>query len=174
MPKLQSAQRRFQVGDWVRIPLGPRRVDALIVEDRGRIGAGGRRLLAVEVPSDPAEPMRFEVSESEAEPADRQAPEKGKIVRYLKQGGLLAILQSNTSGGRDQPRVWLRYDTLGNVTYTFIERHGQVGGERVPFLAIHGERIFRAKLDAVRHFLMSFGLSRSEADDVIKSVGTAP
>ena len=118
--------------------------------------------------------MRIEVSEFEAEPAERHAPDNGKIVRYLKQGGLLAMLQSNISAGKDQPRLWLRYDTLGNVTYTFIERHGQVGGERVPFLALHGERILSAKLDAVRHFLISFGLSRNEADDVIRSVGTVP
>ena len=174
MSKLQSISNGLRVGDWVRVALGPRKVHGLIVEDRGNIGTRGQRLFVVEVPSDPAEPLTIEVAEPEVEAIARDSPEKLKMLRFLKQGGLLNILRSNTSGGRDQPRVWLRYDTLGNVTHTFTERHGQVGGRRVPFLSLHRDRIFRPKMQEVREFLESFGLSGGEAEDVIRSIGTTP
>src|SRR5437588_5982566 len=106
MPKLKSTGNGIRVGEWVRVPFGPRKVQGLIVEDRGSIGAGGQRLFVVEIPSDPAEPLTIEVPEPEVEAVTRLTPEKGETLRFLTQGGLLAILRSNTSGGRDQPRVW--------------------------------------------------------------------
>ena len=39
----------FQVGDRVELTLGKRTMTGVVVEDRGRIGVGGRRLYRVEV-----------------------------------------------------------------------------------------------------------------------------
>src|SRR6266852_2015074 len=101
--------------------------------------------------------------------ADRRL-DQSAIINYLKQGGLVSILQSNTSGGKNQPRVWLCRDTLGNVTHTFIPERGLIGGETVPFAALLAiERIFEPNVAEVITFLHSFGLNRFEAEDVIHS-----
>lgn len=45
--KASTKARTFKVGERVRIRFGGRRIRAVIVEDRGPIGLGGRRLYAV-------------------------------------------------------------------------------------------------------------------------------
>jgi hypothetical protein len=169
----------FHVGDRVRIPLGPRKIAGVVVEDRGAIGVRGQHLYQVLVPMDPFEPAAFELPEEEIEAArdstdNEDAIDTAKAIDYLKNGGLVAILRSNTSGGRDQPKVWLRLDSLGNVTHTFIRERGQAGGESVPFLAFHEDHVFTPKRDEVLAFLRSFGLDDIQAEDVISSVGTSP
>ena len=89
--------------------------------------------------------MSVEISEEEVEPANgAEIPslEKNEIIDYLKHGGLIAMLRSNLAGGKNQPRVWLCRDTLGNVTHTFAEDRGLLGGGLVPFGALQdGGRI---------------------------------
>lgn len=52
-----AATRLFRVGDRVRIRFGEYPVDGVVVEDRGPLGFGGRRLYRIEfnheVPPDP-------------------------------------------------------------------------------------------------------------------------
>ncbi len=167
----------FRVGDRVQFPLGRGRVDGVITEDRGAIGFRGRHLYTVLVPMDPFEPTTFEMSADELEPINKTATpaalSKAMIVDYLVHGGLIAIL-SNSSGGRSQPRVWLRPDSLGNVTHTYAEERGVVGGGFIPVMAVHNERIFEPKRAAVLSLLQSFGLDDSEAKRVIASIGIAP
>jgi hypothetical protein len=45
----QRAEGSFRVGDRVEFWMGPEHLEGVIVEDRGAIGAGGRRLFRVEV-----------------------------------------------------------------------------------------------------------------------------
>ena len=119
--------------------------------------------------------MRFEVPEQDFEAAEPQAAlDRGQVIAYLARGGLLSILRSNTSGGRNQPQVWLTLDTRGNATHTFSESRGAVGGVTVPFWVLHGERIFVPKVDDVQRFLENLGLSAGDAAQVIAEVGTAP
>jgi hypothetical protein len=53
----------FRVGDVVRVMFAGQLYRARVVEDRGRIGVGGRRLLRVEIMDTETgdEPRRFEV-----------------------------------------------------------------------------------------------------------------
>jgi hypothetical protein len=169
----------FRVGDRVKMDFGPRKLTGVIVEDRGPIGVGGRHLFRVDVPMDPFDPMTVEVPEDEIEalPTEEVAPtriDNAKIVEYLRSGGLVSILRSNLSGGKNQPRVWLCLDNLGNVTHTFVPDRGVIGGQVVPFWALHEDKIFRPKQDAVLSLLQSFGLSQQESENVLSDVALAP
>jgi hypothetical protein len=151
----------------------------VIIEDLGPLGVGGRHLYEVEVPMDPFESTISTLREDEIEPAgepteaERRLARK-EIINYLRNGGLISILFTDLSGGRNQPRVWLCRDSLGNLTHTFAEERGIVGGRTVPFSAIYGDRVFSPKKDEVLSFLQSFNLNRDEAEYVLASVGTAP
>lgn len=150
----------------------------VVVEDRGPIGVHGRRLIQISVPMDPFEPATIEVPEEEleavSEPAAAAAATvKTKAVEYLKNGGLIAILRSNT-GGPHQPRVWLCLDNLGNVTHTFSPERGLIGGEVVPFWTVHDDKIFEPKRDEVARYLSTFGLGERDIGEVILAVGTHP
>ena len=171
---------RFRVGDRVKFPLGKYRVAGVVTEDRGLLGVQGIRLYRIRVPMDPYEPENFTVPENELEPVAKgdpmdRAPMKEEIIDYLKNGGLVSILMANSSGGRNQPRVWLCRDQLGNLTHTFSQDNGIVGGEVVPFWVLwENDRIFLPKKDQVIAFLSSFGLAPEEAEGVVESVGTVP
>ena len=54
----------FHVGDQVSFQFGARRVVGEVVEDRGKIGVGGRRLLRVNAPMD-SEPLIIELPEED-------------------------------------------------------------------------------------------------------------
>lgn len=41
--------RKFRIGDKVRLSFGNRIVEGIVVEDRGRIGVGGRQLFRIAV-----------------------------------------------------------------------------------------------------------------------------
>jgi hypothetical protein len=163
---------RFRVGDWVAFLYGTKKAFAQVVEDRGPIGVQGRRLYRIRLFHNSDEPDAFEMPEEYLEAAP--APEKPALVRYLKEGGLVTILQSNLSGGKEQPRVWLTYSSQGSITNTFTAGLGIMGGALVPFFALIEDKIFTAKKKEVLAFLESFGLSRAEAEDVVATVGTAP
>jgi len=47
MSSKTSFDRRFRVGDRVRFPFGPSKAAGTIIEDRGPIGVGGRRLYRI-------------------------------------------------------------------------------------------------------------------------------
>src|SRR5262249_15720092 len=135
----------FRVGDRVLVEWGRRKVDGVIVEDRGPFGVGGRRLYYVEIPMDPHEPMHSMCPVEEWEPANRPSVraswiEKAKVIEYLKNGALLSILMTSTPGGRNQPRVWFRPNTLGNLTYTFAPERGVLGGAIVPYATLYQDR----------------------------------
>ena len=104
----------------------------------------------------------------------KASPNKVAVLAYFKQGGLSTILQSNLVGGQNQPRVWLTLDSRGKVMPTFTADRGMIGGEPVPVQAPNGDRIFAAKEEEVVTFLQTFGLTRTEAVEVIRSVGTMP
>ena len=178
---MSTTQRksRFHVGDRVRIDFGLRKLTGVIVEDVGPLGIGGRHLFQVDVPMDPFDPwsVRLQEDEIEALPPGSEVDkplEKQKVVEYLVNGGLISILRSNLEGGKNQPRVWLCRDQLGNITHTFIEERGLLGGQLVPSLALRGHKVFTPKRDAVLSFVESFGLNRHDAEKVVAEVGTAP
>ena len=56
-------QPAFRVGDRIKILLGERWEEGVVVEDRGPLGGGGRRIYRISVPMPPAEPWEAEVPE---------------------------------------------------------------------------------------------------------------
>lgn len=169
---------QVHVGDSVRVPIGHGKAAGIVTEDRGPIGVGGRHLYQVEVAMDPFDSMTVELPEDEFEvdtESNRPKPlAREEIVDYLKWGGLIAILRSNL-GGKNQPQVWLCRDSLGNLTHTFSEERGLIGGETVPFFTVHQGRVFKPKENQVLSYLMkSFHLHEDDAREVLNSVGVAP
>ena len=62
----KSAERpSFRVGDRVRVPLGLQRYLGTVVEDRGFLSSGGRRLYRVKVEFDPPNLTFIELPEDE-------------------------------------------------------------------------------------------------------------
>ena len=185
MSTVKARPPKFRLGDWVTFKYGVWPVVAQIVEDRGPLGAGRRRLYRIRFDQELNEPISFEMPEDEMEKLvpDKDALShylkqeglKDAILRYLKQGGLVEILRTNIQGGRiqNQPKVWLTHSPRGEVSYTFTSERGLIGnGAIVPFWALHEDRILPHKKSNVLAFLMSFGLTEEEAEQVIEAVGT--
>lgn len=170
------ALKTISVGDNVSFTLGTTPVQGVVVDDRGPIGANSVRIFRVLIANDPYDEDVIEMPEDDLSLANNsvEAISGDKIVDYLEHGGLVQILKSNMSGGRNQPCVWLRPDSLGNVVHTFVAARGTVGGAIVPFLALNDNRIFTPKMTEVLAFLSTFGLSKREAEHVAETIGTAP
>jgi hypothetical protein len=69
MAARKTRARSLEVGDRVRFSFGGRRVLGTIVEDRGPLAAGGRRLFAVRAKLDLAEESVFELPADELQAA---------------------------------------------------------------------------------------------------------
>jgi hypothetical protein len=151
--------------------MGQGRSRSLVIEDRGNIGFGGRQLVRVRVPMDPYEPTLVERGAEDLELADGPpiVPAKEEVIGYLKRAGLLSILRAYDE--RQQPRVWLCPNSLGDVTHTFYEDHGVLGGVPVPARALIGRKIHEPRRPEIVSFLKGFGLSAHEAGEVIDAVG---
>ena len=168
-------QNTFSVGDRVRFTWGFTPVQGVVVEDRGPLGRNKRRIFGVRFCLEPDDESVIELPEDELVLSeDRPEPiPSSNIVAYLKNSGLTRILRSNLTGAGRRPRAWLKADAAGNVTHTFIEEWGEVGGAAVPSSALHDRKIFDPKADEVFHFLLTFGLSKEEAKQVVESVGVS-
>lgn len=156
--------------------LGTTPIQGVVIDDRGPIGANRVRIFRVRVPNDPYDEDVIEMPEDELALENRsiESIPNPDVVNYLEHGGLVQILKANMSGGKNQPRVWLGRDSLGNVVHTFIAERGSVGGATIPFFALHDNRLFTPKLNEVLAFLSTFGLTAGDAKQVARAVGTAP
>ena len=177
--KIIAKRPPTKIGDRVKIDFGRRQLTGAVVEDRGAIGIQGRRIFVVSVPMDPLDPMLVELPEDEFEPlssdlTNRPILDKQMVISYLSNGGLIAILQSNSSGGRNQPGAWLCLDTLGSVTHTFVPERGIIGGQAIPFSALSENKVFTPRRNEVEKFVQSFGLNHQEAQQVVAHLGTTP
>lgn len=76
---LSAEIRSFAVGGRVYVHIGKQKRVARIVEDRGTIGRGGRRLLRVtfSADDDPVE-QSFEIPAADVTPAEAKTPTRGK------------------------------------------------------------------------------------------------
>ena len=162
------------VGQRVQIPFGVGKVSGTIVEDRGPIGVGGRRLFLISIPNDPDDPdvvMRAE-DELEDDTTQAEALTPTEIQAFLESGGLISILRRNNAGGAAP--VWLCRDSLGNLTFTFTEERGLIGGAPIPFSSLHGDKVFKPRIPEVLEFLTGLGLSPKSSRAIISRVGHAP
>ncbi len=145
MSTAKTERPKFRLGDWVTFQFGAKPAFAQIIEDRGPLGVNRRRLYRIRLDQESTEPIAFEMPEDEMEKA---VPDKTDVLQYLKQGGLVSILASNSQGGpeQNQPRAWLTFSPRGKVTHTFEAGRGLIGdGTTVPFWALHENRIFVPK-----------------------------
>jgi hypothetical protein len=129
------------------------------------------------MPMDPYDPDPCIKGENELEPdtISRVPLEKSEILDFLKNEGLLRILISNSLIKREDLLVWLSRGPTGKITFTFSPSRGLIGGAMVPYGAYDlGGRIDAPMKDEVATFLLSFGLTPEEAEDVIRAVGTTP
>lgn len=170
MPVL-SSPARYRVGDFVAFLYGPHRAVARVVEDRGPLGLNGHHVYRVAHFSEEEESDEFELPEHALEPRTLSRAEK---MDYLAGGALLDILRRG-SGGRNPPRVWLSFTPRGRISHTFIEQNGVLGGEVIPprTLTEDERKIFEPKKDEVVAFVRSFGLVQTDAEEVVRRIGTA-
>lgn len=170
-----SIAATFRVGDKVSVPLPVGRVYGTVIEDRGPLGVARRHLFKVAVPNDPYEQEEFLVSDEEIqhlEPHEeaelQQTISHAGMVDFLVHGGLISILQRNSP----EP-VWLRRNSFGNVTYTFVAGYSGTGGQPAPRNALLGEKIIAVKKPEVIDFMRSLGLPDAMAETVVAKVGIA-
>jgi hypothetical protein len=178
MKALKDKPPQFQVGERVQFPFGGVKGIGEIVEDRGLVGIPGNRLYAISIPMDPDDSLLWIVPEEQLEPAPPPIDQKAlltkpRIWEYLKLGGLKLMLHSYSPEGKFQPRAWLCLTPLGNVTHTFVQERGVIGGATVPFAALWNDKIHKPKKTEVTTFLESFGLSKQEAERLIQEIGTS-
>jgi hypothetical protein len=166
MKQTTSRTKRFRVGDWVSFLYGPRRAWAQIIEDRGPIGVGRRRLYRLRLDQEGSESRAFEMPEVDLQLA---RPDPSAVVQFLKEGGLVTLLREHAGA-----TVWLTFNAQGQVMPTFTAERGLVGGKAIPFLALDGDRVFSPRQEEVLALLESFGLTEQEGAEVIAAVGTAP
>jgi hypothetical protein len=173
MSTARKTKRRLRVGEWVFFPYGTWPAFAQIIEDRGRLGVKGRRIYRIRLDRDPDDggPLETEKNEDRLEPA---VLDKTAVLRFLREGGLVAILQGHLVRQKEPPRAWLSFTVLGKVIHTFDRSRGIIGGAPVPYFALLEEKIYAPKKDDVVKFLTSFDLTRDESEDVVRSIGTAP
>lgn len=167
--KTKPSLPRFKVGELVAFRYGVRKVPAHVIEDRGSLGINRRRLYRVRLDQPPEEPVTFEVPEDDL----GMVPPTAAAMEYLKQGGLIAILRTGV-GGPHAPRVWLTLNSHGEVVHTFLEEQGIVGGNPAPPQTLQGDKVFTPRKPQVIEYLTTFGLNPDQAEDVIRTVGTAP
>jgi hypothetical protein len=67
MSAAKKLKARFQVGDRISFLYGPRQVQGYVVEDRGPLGAHGRRIFLVRADLGQDEETMFEVPEDDLE-----------------------------------------------------------------------------------------------------------
>jgi hypothetical protein len=170
--RAKKARPRFRVGDWVSFAFGTSRWGAQVIEYRGPLGINGRHIYRLRRDQEYGEPDTFELSEEDLEAAG--IPDKAVLLRYLRDGGLVAMLQENLVRRRERPRAWLSYTPQAELTHTCARDRGVLGGAPVPYFALIEEKVYSAKKEEVLDFLASLGLTRAEAEDVVRAVGTAP
>jgi len=64
----------FKKGDWVSFPFGAGTITGQIIEDRGRLGIGGRRLYGIHIEINPGELSYTEMPEEELTPGTAEGP----------------------------------------------------------------------------------------------------
>lgn len=63
-----ESEKRFSVGDHVRFMFGVANAEGEIIEDRGPIGFGGRRLYRIRFAFSEGDPMTIELPAADLEP----------------------------------------------------------------------------------------------------------
>src|SRR4051812_16924067 len=119
-PKKTTA--RFKVGDSVSFLFGPQKVRATVLEDRGLMGANGRRLYRVGFDNSPEEQTTMEIPEEDLrpiEPADSTSRQCFRVRYYREPGTNKWTASTRWEGCRRG------ISTTGAVTYSSARWEGQ-------------------------------------------------
>lgn len=94
-PDSQS-RHPLNVGDKVRFQFGVRRITGEVIEDRGNLGVGGRRLLRIRFPITRSEDHEIELPEADVElvPLRKKATKKASRKKATKQSSRKAATKS--------------------------------------------------------------------------------
>jgi hypothetical protein len=173
MRTVRTKRPRFRWGDWVKFESGGRPIFAQIIEYDEPLYVNGHHLYRIRVERDSTEPDSYMMPDDEMEKA---VPDKAAIVQYLKQGGLVDLLQTNLRDGKNAPRVWLTFTPRGGLAPTLNPGLKATGkGTPAPFFAVLKNKVYAPdKAKVVEYLTTSFGLTKEEAEDVVQAVGTAP
>ncbi len=167
----KPAAPRYGIGDVVGFQDGAHRAVGRVLEPRGPLGVNRRHIYRLRVLTGADEPVEFEMPEDELEPA---APARAEVREYLATGGLVDMLSRNLSVGPKPTRVWLTYNPIGALTHTFLAEDGLLGGAIPPSFTLNdASRILEQKQGVVFDFLNTFGLNRTDAEEVVRRIGTA-
>src|SRR3954449_2558681 len=92
--RISEPEPLFKVGDRVRFPFGSGEASGIIVEDRGCLGVGGRRLYGINIEWSPGETSYAEMPEVEltAVPQSTQVPERRALEDEVQ--GLRVLLRA--------------------------------------------------------------------------------
>lgn len=133
-PSKNKPARRFRVGDHVSFRHGLRQVTAKIVEDRGPLGARGRRIYRLRPLPIGRETGDFEMPEDKLEPAP-QPDDVGPVPLYFD---VVYIRRGNTNHWTATTKRATELGPVkarGAVSYTTTMYEGQSPGEE-PFAIV--------------------------------------
>jgi hypothetical protein len=65
---VSTEEHVFREGDHAMLRFGSSDIVVEVIEERGPIGVGGRRLVRIRMPITAADPVEFEIAEAELEP----------------------------------------------------------------------------------------------------------
>jgi hypothetical protein len=122
MGSVKKQATRYRVGDWVTFFFGPQKVKARVIEDRGPLGVGGRRIYRVSLAFDSAEPMEFEMPEDDLKPTtppDQSLSRQVFSIEYNRQGET-----NNWIGTAEWRRSYRGLDFKGAATYSSARWEG--------------------------------------------------
>lgn len=126
MATISKRPPRFHTGDAVAFLYGPQRVSGTIVEDRGQLGAHGRRLYLVRVDLGQDDSPAFEIPEEDLEDFTDRTLEGQPGVR--REYGVSYIREAETNRWVAMARVGDTYHGLkvtGAVAYTTSRWEGE-------------------------------------------------
>ena len=86
-PWIQNNPGPFRVGDRVLIPFGTESIEATVVEDRGNLGAGGRRVYGVRFRVDDMSDEIYTERDADQLTLVARAPEAPPQARKKKRSG---------------------------------------------------------------------------------------
>lgn len=127
MSTTKKMKPRFQVGDQVSFLYGPRQVNGKVVEDRGPLGAFGRRMFLVRADLGAEQEATFEIPEDNLKDFSREIVESSSsgsrvefIVTYTRLG-TSRLWRATVKRGR----VYQGMKAKGAVAYTTARREGE-------------------------------------------------
>jgi hypothetical protein len=168
---------KYRVGERVQFLLGKDPVWGTITRLPRTLSHDRPKWYHLSLSQDPYEPYDWMAEESEMEPdsISRAPLTKSEILEYLTNSGLEGMLISNPWSETAALPTWLCRSMGGTVTYTFDMNHGLIGGKPIPQFTLYrdGHTIEPRRKAEVAEFLLCFGLTPEEAEDVIKAIGVA-